>query len=95
MRLKARKINYVPHYRINVSGIEQQEGSVKGVVICSDEEIEVNIESNQIIVKLIDEDSTSSLRTAPEIIAVNANKSLIVTKTVLSETEMAITISGK
>ncbi len=95
MKLKVQKIKYVPHYKIDVSGIEQQKGSVEGIIICSDEEIEVDIENNQIIVRLADKNSTSNLRESPEIIAVNANKSLIATKTVLSKTEVAITISGK
>ncbi len=95
MGLKIKKIRNVPHFIVEVEGVIQEEESVQGVVICSDKKIEVTARNskNKIIVRLTDEDSPCDLNKNPEIIAINANPSLVISKIITSKKEMEITIS--
>ncbi|MBW6440582.1 hypothetical protein K0B03_00945 [Patescibacteria group bacterium] len=96
MKLKAGKIKDVPHYIISVGGIEQKEGMVQGVVICSDVEIEVTrIENNEIEITVTDENPDISLQNEPRIIAINANPALAVSKKATGAKSMIITVSKK
>jgi len=92
-----KKVENAVHFNVKVTGIRLDEKSIQGVMICSDKEITARKGEgkDEIIIDLVDKDPFYDLTKNPNVIAVNANPALQITKNLLSRTQMKIKISPR
>ncbi len=91
------KIKNAIHFNIKVKGAKLNDEMIQGVIICSDADIEIlrGEKRNELFVYITDRHFPYDLRKEPNIIAINANSALKITKEPLNKVQMRITISPK